>query len=110
MNAFSFGLSSAIVARQFSVTFSDVIFRAAIFGASSAMVIIARVFQIVIGPIVPIRRPQLFGRLGEAVEGGNEIRQAAFLGVGFRQRQPLSYCHARFTETETPSPTCRNDV
>ena len=129
MNAFSFGLSSAIVVRQSSVSFSDVILPAATFGAISLMVVMlrppARVTErravrdigVVVERgrrsgrrIIPVGGAQLRGRLRQAVERGNQIGQAALFGVGLGERQPLSYRHVRFTETETPSPTCRNDV
>src|SRR5688572_12469127 len=112
MKAFSLGLRSAIVARQFSVSFSDVIVPAATFGESSPIVISAldRVFEILVRRIIPVGGAQLRGGFRQAVKGGNQIRQATLFRVRLGERQPLSYCHVRFTDTETPSPTCRNDV
>jgi hypothetical protein len=52
----------------------------------------------------------LRGGLRQAFEGRNEIGHAALFGISLGKRQPLSYGHVRFTDTETPSPTCRNDV
>src|SRR5687767_11311736 len=81
-------------------------------GVAEIVVVVARRRRLrrKVGGVVPVGGAQLHGGLGQAFECGNEIGQATLFGARLGERQPLSYCHVRFTETETPSPTGRNDV
>ena len=100
------------------MSFSDVILPAATFGDSSLIVVIddhvpstsSSSMTIGVGRIIPVGGAQLRGGFRKSFERGNQIGQAALFRVGLGERQPLSYCHVRFTDTETPSPTGRNDV
>src|SRR5688572_17597170 len=107
MNAFSLGLSSAIFDRHSSVSFSDVIRPAAARAVTSLIVCINR--RVLVGIVVPVRRAQAFGGLRQAVEHRDEFRESALFRVRLRGGKPFSNGHS-FTDTDTPSPTCRNDV